>query len=220
MNWEESKVLTPLKRDFLKAFFERDQRFFLTGGSALGVFYLQHRWSYDLDLFCTEDFEWLEVDAALRDAAVEIHAAVEILKSSPYFRRYRLKRGEESEIVDLVRDLNPQVDANKNRKGTIRVDTLHEILLNKICTLVSRGEIKDLLDLYFLDRQGYRVEDYLQEARQKDGGVDPAMMSHLLSKVRVEERPEYLAAEVSLEDFRAFIENLRIKLAAMAFPGG
>jgi len=30
------------------------------------------------------------------------------------------------------------------------VDTLHEILLNKICTLVSRCEVKDLLDLYFL----------------------------------------------------------------------
>ena len=43
MNWEKSKALTPLKRDFLKAFFEREHRFFLTGGSALGIFYLQHR---------------------------------------------------------------------------------------------------------------------------------------------------------------------------------
>lgn len=39
MNWEESKALTPLKRDFLKAFFDRSQAFFLTGGSALGIFY-------------------------------------------------------------------------------------------------------------------------------------------------------------------------------------
>ena len=50
MNWEESKALTPLKRDFLKGFFDRGQSFFLTGGSALGIFYLQHRLSYDLDL--------------------------------------------------------------------------------------------------------------------------------------------------------------------------
>ncbi len=49
MNWEKSKALTTLKRDFLCAFFARNNSFFLTGGSALGIFYLQHRYSYDLD---------------------------------------------------------------------------------------------------------------------------------------------------------------------------
>jgi hypothetical protein len=53
MNWDESKACTPIKRDFLRAWFEVDQRFFLTGGSALGLFYLHHRISYDLDLFTT-----------------------------------------------------------------------------------------------------------------------------------------------------------------------
>jgi len=76
MNWEESKILTPLKRDFLKAFFEREQRFFLTGGAALGVFYLQHRRSYDLDLFSAKEFDWLEVDGTIRDACRQIHAEV------------------------------------------------------------------------------------------------------------------------------------------------
>jgi len=53
MSWENSKAITPLKREFLKAFCLREKRFFLTGGSALGLFYLQHRFSYDLDLFST-----------------------------------------------------------------------------------------------------------------------------------------------------------------------
>jgi hypothetical protein len=218
MNWEESKVLTPLKRDFLKAFFEREKRFFLTGGSALGVFYLQHRWSYDLDLFSAEAFEWLEVDAAIRDSCRQIHAEVEALKSAPFFRRYGLKRGAESEIVDVVCDLNPQVDAVKNRYGAICVDTLHEILLNKICTLVSRCEIKDLLDLYFLDRRGFRAEEHLHEAQRKDGGLDAAMISHILAQVQVAELPEYLAEAVSLDDLRAYVERLRVKLAELSFP--
>ena len=51
MNWEESKALTPLKRDFLRQFAGRNQAFYLTGGSALGIFYLEHRLSYDLDFF-------------------------------------------------------------------------------------------------------------------------------------------------------------------------
>lgn len=51
MSWEESRATTSLKRDFLEAWFAEDQRFFLTGGSALGMFYLDHRLSYDLDEF-------------------------------------------------------------------------------------------------------------------------------------------------------------------------
>ena len=63
MNWEESKALTPLKRDFLKAFFDRSQAFFLTGGSALGIFYLQHRLSFDLDFFTTDEhLQWHILD--------------------------------------------------------------------------------------------------------------------------------------------------------------
>lgn len=54
MNWEDSKACTPLKRDFLRAWFAEEQRFFLTGGSALALFYLDHRRSDDLDLFASE----------------------------------------------------------------------------------------------------------------------------------------------------------------------
>jgi hypothetical protein len=47
MSWEDSKACTPLKRDFLRAWFALESRYFLTGGSALGLFYLDHRRSYD-----------------------------------------------------------------------------------------------------------------------------------------------------------------------------
>jgi hypothetical protein len=67
MNREESRALTALKKDFLKAFFDRNQAFFLTGGSALGVFYLQHRLSYDLDFFTTDErIEWHLLDNEVR----------------------------------------------------------------------------------------------------------------------------------------------------------
>ena len=55
MNWEKSKSLTPLKKDFLKSFFNKNQDFYLTGGSALSIFYFDHRFSYDLDLFTDKD---------------------------------------------------------------------------------------------------------------------------------------------------------------------
>ena len=102
MTWENSRALTPLKRDFLSSFFHKDQTFYLTGGSALGIFYLEHRLSYDLDFFTDRDVDWHVVHNLTLATAREIAAQCESITASPLFRRYRLRRGEQQEIVDFV----------------------------------------------------------------------------------------------------------------------
>ncbi len=218
MNWEKSKALTPLKRDFLKSFFAKENRFFLTGGSALGLFYLEHRFSYDLDLFTKEKPEWPEIDGLFRLCADEIGATGDILRDSPTFRRYRLQREGSSEIVDFVLAVEQQIDHEKMQIENIKVDTLHEIFVNKITTLVSRCELKDLVDLYFLEQRGMRIEDHFEEARQKDGGLDPALVSCMLKSIQVVELPDYLIKPLSLDEFKAFVEALRKRMALLAYP--
>ena len=48
----------------------------------------------------------------------------------------------------------------------ITVDTQLEIGINKICTLLGRTELKDLIDLYFLANNGFDIKEnipyYLQ----------------------------------------------------------
>jgi hypothetical protein len=44
-----------LQQDFLWAFFRRETRFFLTGGTALVGFHLGHRETNDIALFTLED---------------------------------------------------------------------------------------------------------------------------------------------------------------------
>ena len=46
------KVLTPFQEDFLRLFSKTvlAEHFFLTGGTALSAFYLEHRISEDMDL--------------------------------------------------------------------------------------------------------------------------------------------------------------------------
>ena len=218
MNWEKSKAITPLKHDFLEAFFSRERRFFLTGGSALGLFYLEHRYSYDLDLFTSETPEWLEIDGIFHVCAQEINAQGEILKDSPTFRRYRLFRNAETEIVDFVLAIDRQIDENKQLFKNVRVDTLHEIFVNKITTLISRCEVKDLVDLYFLEQEGMCIEDHFEEARQKDGGLDPAMISSILKSLQIAEMPDYLIKPLSLDELRLFVEKLRVRMALLAYP--
>ena len=218
MSWENSRAATPLKRDFLKVFFAHEKRFFLTGGSALGLFYLEHRFSYDLDLFSGDRVDWLEVYGVVRLCAGSIGAGLDIVRDAPTFRRYRLSRGADVELVDLVMDLAAQVDAEKPWIEGIRVDTLHEIMLNKIATLVGRCDLKDIVDLFFLEKRGFRIERDFDEARQKDGGLDPAMISLLLDSVRIAELPDYMIGPLTLAELQAFVDGLKRRMAILAYP--
>jgi len=218
MNWEKSKAITPLKRDFLKSFFALEKRFFLTGGSALGLFYLQHRFSYDLDLFSKEHVAWQELDGVMRLCTSEINAELELIRDSPTFRRYNVTRNDSSEIIDIVVNVESQIDPEKLWIDNIQVDTLHEIMLNKITTLISRCELKDIVDLFFLEKEGLRIETYFEEARQKDGGLDPAMISLLLDSITVSEVPDYLIESLTLEELHSFIHNLQRRMALLAYP--
>lgn len=219
MNWEESKALTTLKRDFLKAFFDRSQVFFLTGGSALGVFYLQHRLSYDLDFFTTDErIEWHLLDNDVRSISGAIGATCEAITAAPAFRRYALKRDAVGEILDFVVERSPQIDTEKERFGKVRVDTLREIAVNKICTLVGRCELKDLVDLFFLSKRGFLVREHLDEARRKEGGLDPAMLSFILARTTVDQVPDYVLEALDLDELRIFVRNLQREFAELAYP--
>ena len=54
MGSSRRSTLDRFQQEILEAFFDREQRFFLTGGAALAGFHLGHRTTRDLDLFTVE----------------------------------------------------------------------------------------------------------------------------------------------------------------------
>jgi hypothetical protein len=218
MSWEDSNACTSLKRDFLRAWFSQEQRFFLTGGSALGLFYLDHRHSYDLDLFTNVEVEGKEVQNLVLRVSSQIDAACEALRSAPDFHRFRLTRGEEREIVDIVIDRAPQLDAIKADFDGIRVDTLREIIANKLTTLLGRSELKDVVDLFFLERAGHDLLAAIPDARSKDQGWEPAVVAMLLAARHVPEIPSWMIRDVSIDELNSFLERLRLAIADQALP--
>ena len=218
VNWDESSACTPLKRDFLRAWFAEDRRFFLTGGSALGLFHLHHRRSYDLDLFTAEEVDGREVQNLVLRIAGQIGSGCEAIRSAPDFHRFRLTRGDERELLDVVVDRAPQLDPEKPVIDGIRVDTLREMIANKLTTLLSRTEMKDVVDLYFLDQAGHDLLAAIPDAQAKDGGWEPAVVSMLLDGLRTAKLPPWLLRSVSPDELRAFIERLRLAIAARALP--
>ena len=120
-------------------------------------------------------------------------------------------------MVDLVIDEAPEVDSTKLRVGEIRVDSLREIAANKICTLLGRCEIRDLVDLQAILATGTTLEDALRDARTKDGSVDPATLAWLLDELHIPDGAP-VPGERTAAELDAFRRELVVRLRRLAFP--
>jgi hypothetical protein len=204
--------LTGLQRRFLEAFARRSSAFFLTGGAVLAGWTLAHRQTEDLDLFTTDDHAMSESDRLVRGTAAEVGASVESIRSHPDFKRYLVRAGGDSLLVDVVRDRAPQLYPKVARDG-ILTDAVEEIVANKLCALVGRSEIRDLVDLYFLERAGYAAERFVGDAARKDAGVTAATIAWLLSGLTI---PSILPAGLEAATLQAFARDLEQRMRRLA----
>lgn len=208
--------LSPLQKDFLRAFFQQESRFFLSGGAALAGFHLGHRETHDLDLFTLED-ALTEGMSVVAEVARELGGMLEAIQTSPDFRRVLLRGGTEAIVIDLVREYVVQAMPEKTVINGIRVDPPEEILANKLCALLSRSEIRDLVDVRALELAGCSLEDALKAAAAKDTGLTPAQLGWVLSQIKLGD--DLIApGGVSAEELRRYLSHLIARLARQSFP--
>jgi len=208
--------LDRLQTDLLEAFFVREHSFFLSGGAALVGFYFGHRETRDLDLFTVEN----ELENGFRlinEIAHEMAATVEAIQTSPDFRRLLVKRGDEAVVVDLIREYVYQVTTEKPIINKIRVDPPEEIFANKLCTLLSRSEIRDLVDIRQLESAGFSLENALRAAEKKDSGLTAAQLSWVLDKIKIGDEAR-LPGDVPAPELRAYLLDLARRLKRLALP--
>ncbi|MDT7883666.1 MAG: nucleotidyl transferase AbiEii/AbiGii toxin family protein [Thermoflexus sp.] len=209
----------------LKAFFAMplSRGFVLTGGTALAAFYLFHRISEDLDLFTPNPEDMQDVERGVSDIARREGLTVELERRSPFFCRAFLfeSRDQPPLKVDLVYDPGPWFGSPMEWEG-IRVDSLENIAANKVTALMSRGEMRDFIDLYFILRETDLDFDHLLIlARQKDPGLREFYLAGFIYQQlkRMRALPPLLKP-LDLEDFRRFYTDLAEALARRSRPDG
>lgn len=211
--------LSAFQDEVLRAFFQRERGFFLTGGGALCGFHLGHRETGDLDLFTVDAAAFERGRHVARAVADECNASLEVLQDAPGFRRITLSRAEDALVVDFVHERVKQVCAEKPEIDDIVIDPPEEILANKLTAIVGRCEERDLVDVLFLERSGLRVEDALAGALDKDGGCTPATIAWLLSQMQIPDGAS-LPAGVTAAELRDYIQELVPRLRRIAAPSG
>jgi hypothetical protein len=67
----------------------------------------------------------------------------------------------------------------------ILVETRHQILVNKLCALLSRSELTDLVDVRALVEDGGDLTRALADAPNQDGGFSPLTFSWALNSLAI-----------------------------------
>ena len=210
----EHSVLTPLQQQVLVALFDSglaDRGYYLTGGTALSAFYLQHRYSDDLDFFTRkrglleEDFQHCSAMLTSIDIVVESQDITE-----DYARLFVYLEGQEDTTlkIEFARDV-PAIMAPPEIQGRIVVDSFEDIAINKVCTILSRTESKDFCDLFFiLNGSNYGLDYLLSRAREKEAALDEEygvldFATNLLTVKELQFLPR-LIKPLTLEELRAY----------------
>lgn len=143
----DNPILTEDQKSFLARFRASSlcEIFYLTGGTALSAFYLQHRLSEDLDFFSERDVRIEEV----LDFVKSLPGLSDVQYERKYDRKIFLLRYPDAKImkVEFTRYPFSRLEAGPVIEG-IHVDSLRDILVNKLMAMTDRLDAKDYVDLY------------------------------------------------------------------------
>ncbi|MFH0926609.1 MAG: nucleotidyl transferase AbiEii/AbiGii toxin family protein [bacterium] len=171
------------QKEILDILADRINEFYLAGGTALSLFYFNHRLSDDLDFF-TQEFH----AGRIREIAEYIKKKTEkditlvgqnLSKTTAEIMVYNLELGKEKFLkIDFVKDIFSLIKSVKDFNG-IKVLSIEDIYLRKIYATTGlridvdeigrskfvggRQEAKDLFDIYFLSKEFLSLADFIDE---------------------------------------------------------
>jgi predicted nucleotidyltransferase component of viral defense system len=187
----------------------------LAGGVALSGAHLAHRLSADVDLFVHDPQAHRRACVHLTDAVRERNGTLTVVQDAGSFWRARVTIGGSTLEFDIVHESVPDIEAPPPPIDGIIVESLADLRAAKLTCLLSRSEPRDLVDLLFLERAGFRPEDDLELALKKDAGIDPGVLAWLLRDFPLEPLPKMLLP-LSAEELRSYRDELRERFRRLA----
>lgn len=161
-------IFTPLQKRVFNELVKNDNlrsNYYFGGGTALSVFYLQHRYSEDLDFFSPNQLDKEFLIALVNALAKKLRAAVKMTKKETVLF-FELQQKKELLKIDFLHFPYPQIEKGTVFKG-IMIDSAKDIGANKLMTINLRATVKDYVDLYFLLKEKYTVWDLLYAVEEK-----------------------------------------------------
>jgi hypothetical protein len=149
-----------------------DVDFYLTGGTALSRFYLNHRYSDDLDFVSYKDPYFGDYIQKITDSLMDNNYEVKPYGISSTFATLHIfdinEKSKKKLNLDFINEKSSVHfgDFYSSEKFS-KIDNMRNILSNKI-SIISRQEPKDIADIWFICKNlDFRWEDIIYEAGEK-----------------------------------------------------
>lgn len=185
--------------------------FYLTGGTALAAFYLNHRESEDLDFFSEKEMEPLAIEAFLKKNQKGLgFKTFEFQRSFNRNLYFLAFRGAVLKTEFTFFPFSP-LEQGK-REGLLRIDSLRDIAVNKAFTISQQPRARDFIDLLFiLQKTKWQLLDLIRDARAKfDAHIDLVQLGANLLKVRDrKDMPKMIVRLDAKKLERFFVEEAR-----------
>jgi predicted nucleotidyltransferase component of viral defense system len=206
--------LTPGQREVLRAVAQSSlaSDFYLSGGTALRIAYLHHRTSLDLDFFSRLPLRAEAVMTVFRQAGIEIR------DPSRVYDRWQFTAAAAGEAirVEFVHYAFDRVAPADLRIDALEVDSIRDILANKLSALIDRCEPKDYADVLLLLRSGASLDRGIADCRAKFGwpAIDVLLQQAFARAAILTEWPE-LEPPVALSEAKAEFRELARRLIVL-----
>lgn len=219
-NEKASKILTPLQKESLEIFFSLPDadNFYLTGGTALAAFYLQHRLSEDLDIFVPEERLVRHTGNRFIKELETEGFEVKIVRTFLSFMELVVKKEKESVRVHLAVDSPFRFEEPTKTDMGITIDSLLDITTNKLLALFGRFEPRDFIDVFFVVKENYMDLDYLiSKGREKDPGLDEYYLAIAFEKANdfpdsIEKIPVSMLKDIDVKEMKSFFSRHAVQL--------
>jgi len=169
------EILTPFQKRILKAIGHSDlaPSFYLTCGTALAVYHLQHRYSEDLEFFADAREAMTGVTSIASEIAQDLHAEIEFTRTFPTFvETFLTSQAGERVKIDFAFDTPFRLQPTTTDPAYgIRLDNLTDMASNKLAALFGRLESKDFVDVYFICQELMPFATLFDQANIKHVGM-------------------------------------------------
>ena len=141
------------------------ETFYFGGGTALSVFYFNHRYSVDLDFFSEKEFDKNIIIKFINSLFRQLGTTVKMTKKEMVMW-FELEKDKETLKVDFLNFPYPRIDKGLIYQS-VDIDSPRDIGANKLLLLNLTEEPKDYVDLYFILKEKYSIWDIIKAAKIK-----------------------------------------------------
>ncbi|MFZ0546004.1 MAG: nucleotidyl transferase AbiEii/AbiGii toxin family protein [Candidatus Promineifilaceae bacterium] len=210
------EILTPFQIQLLKAISESPIResFYLTGGTALSAFFLQHRYSEDLDFFTPDPNGIALIAPALQELAQNMNFSLQFTRTFGSFLECFISgKNEEQVKMDFAYDTPYRLQPTAlNSTYNIYIDNKVDIACNKLSALFDRAEPKDFVDVYFICHEYLPFDELKQLAQQKHVGMDEYWLAVAFQRVQQIAFLPRMIKPVTIHELQTFFLNIAKEL--------